>query len=109
VIEGDNVFVGTRTGSGKSLTYESFPVVKPNSIVLVIAPLVTIMSEQCKKLENFGFHTTFIGKDVSENDSIENGMYNFVFGSPEMLVADKKWREVLNFSVQYQKQVHHSM
>lgn len=53
------------------------------------------MSDQCKQLENLGFHATFIGKDVSENDSIENGMCDFVFWSPQILVADTKWREII--------------
>ena len=37
----------TRTGSGKSLTYESIPVLISNTSVLVVAPLLTIMEEQC--------------------------------------------------------------
>lgn len=78
VINGHNVFVGTRTGSGKSLTYECLPIVRPKSITLVIAPLVTIMSEQCSKLERLGFRVTYmyIGKDYSETENIKRGMYD---------------------------------
>lgn len=72
VINGHDVFVGTRTGSGKSLTNECLPIVRPKSITLVIAPLVTIMSEQCSKLERLGFRVTYIGK---ETENIKRGMY----------------------------------
>lgn len=102
ISEGNDVFVGTKTGSGKSMTYESFPVIKPGSTVLVIAPLLTIMSEQSEKLQKLGFKATYIGKNVSENEAIEQGKYDFVFGSPEVLVGDTKWREILKSDV-YQK------
>uniref|UniRef100_K1Q7D6 Bloom syndrome-like protein n=1 Tax=Magallana gigas TaxID=29159 RepID=K1Q7D6_MAGGI len=71
VINGHDVFVGTRTGSGKSLTNECLPIVRPKSITLVIAPLVTIMSEQCSKLERLGFRVTYIGK---ETENIKRGI-----------------------------------
>jgi superfamily II DNA helicase RecQ len=32
------------------LSYESIPVIFPGSLVIVIAPLVSIMKEQCSKL-----------------------------------------------------------
>ena len=35
VIEGSGVFVSTQTGSGKSLTYECFPLVSPGKTVIV--------------------------------------------------------------------------
>ena len=39
VKEGKDVFVSTRTGSGKSLTYECYPLLSPGKSVNVIAPL----------------------------------------------------------------------
>ena len=62
VIDGNDIFVGTKTGSGKSLTYECFPVIKADSTVLIIGPLVTIMSEQFEKLEKCGFGLHTLGK-----------------------------------------------
>lgn len=103
VINGHDVFVGTRTGSGKSLTYECLPIARPKSITLVIAPLVTIMSEHCSKLERLGFRATYIGKDHSEMENIKRGLYDFVFGSPEILVGDVTWREVLKTQVYQEK------
>lgn len=53
--QGRDVFLSTRTGSGKSLTYECFPLVYPNTCVLVIAPLINIMTEQCNKINKARF------------------------------------------------------
>ncbi|XP_061184850.1 ATP-dependent DNA helicase RecQ-like [Saccostrea echinata] len=84
-----DVFVGTRTGSGKSLVYESIPVIKPG-IVVIVAPLLSIMREQVEKLNNFGLAATYIRKNVEENERIEAGQYDFVFGSPERLVGERR-------------------
>jgi superfamily II DNA helicase RecQ len=97
--DGKDVFIGTKTGSGKSLSYESIPVIFPGSLVIVIAPLVSIMKEQCSKLNKLGFNATYIGKDASESDRIIRGLFEFLFGSPEQLVGEVKWREMLKSDV----------
>ena len=102
--DGKDVFVGTKTGSGKSLTYESIPVVFPGSCAVIFAPLISIMSEQCKKLEGLGFNAIYIGKDSSENDLIEKTELDFIYGSPEQLVRDLKWCSVLKSS-QFQEKI----
>lgn len=50
------------------MTSQAIPVVFPGSCVEIIAPLISIMSDQCKKLEGLGFNATYIGKDPSEDD-----------------------------------------
>ncbi|XP_033724869.1 ATP-dependent DNA helicase Q-like SIM [Pecten maximus] len=102
--EGKDVFIGTRTGSGKSLAYECYPLVSKGAIVLVIAPLVNIMSEQCKRLIDHGFKATYIGKDHHDDERIAEGYYDFVFGSPECFLDDTKWRNMLKSSV-YQERL----
>jgi superfamily II DNA helicase RecQ len=67
-------------------------------------PLISIMSEQCKKLEGLGFNAIYIGKDSSENDLIEKTELDFIYGSPEQLVRDLKWRSVLKSS-QFQEKI----
>ena len=62
--DGKDVFIGTKSGSGKSLSYESIPVIFPGSLVIVIAPLVSIMKEQCSKLNKLGCNATYVGKDA---------------------------------------------
>lgn len=64
VSDGRDVFVGTKTGSGKSLTYECIPLLFTGACVVIITPLIsiTILSEQCIKLTALGFKATYIGK-----------------------------------------------
>ncbi|XP_061166282.1 recQ-like DNA helicase BLM [Saccostrea echinata] len=98
-----DVFVGTRTGSGKSLVYESIPVIKPG-IVVIVAPLLSIMREQVEKLNNFGLAATYIGKNVEENEKIEAGQYDFVVGSPERLIGERRWRDMFK-SEEYRRRL----
>ncbi|XP_061190405.1 ATP-dependent DNA helicase RecQ-like [Saccostrea echinata] len=98
-----DVFVGTRTGSGKSLVYESIPIIKPG-IVVIVAPLLSIMREQVEKLNNFGLAATYIGKNVEENKKIEAGQYDFVFSSPERLIVERRWRDMFK-SEEYRRRL----
>ena len=102
--EGSDVFVGTRTGSGKSLIYECMPIIFQEScVVVVIAPLLAIMEEQCKRLTSLGFKATYIGRDAMDNISLEKGLFQFVFASPEVLVGDVTWRAILNSKIYQEK------
>lgn len=56
-----------------------------------------------KKLNKIGFKATYLGKDSAENEKIEQGSYDFIFGSPEMFVGNQKWRELLLSSVYQNK------
>ena len=49
VLSNKDVFVGTRTGSGKSLIYERIPLIRPG-VIVIVAPLLSIMREQVEKL-----------------------------------------------------------
>lgn len=100
-----DVFLSLRTGGGKSLCYMAFPIfyeysnsldVQPQ--VLIISPLLSIMKEQTDLLASKGFTATFIGKDKSEDASILDGKYQFVFSSPEAILQNDKWRDMLSGS-----------
>jgi ATP-dependent DNA helicase RecQ len=88
--------VGTKTGSGKSLIYECIPAVLPDSAVIVLTPLLSIMKEQTERLCELGFRATYIWKDATEDEQILQGQYQFVFGSPESIVGDKKWTDMIS-------------
>lgn len=100
-----DVFLSLRTSGGKSLCYMAFPIfyeysnsldVQPQ--VLIISPLLSIMKEQTDLLASKGFTATFIGKDKSEDASILDGKYQFVFSSPEAILQNDKWRDMLSGS-----------
>jgi superfamily II DNA helicase RecQ len=71
---GNNVFVSYKTGSGKSLCYEAFPLfcylqgINKSIVVIIIEPLISIMDQQVKCLTDIGFTATYIGRDTEEND-----------------------------------------
>jgi superfamily II DNA helicase RecQ len=96
VVEKRYVFVGTKAGSGKSLTYGCIPVVCPGYCVVIITPLLSIMNEQCMKLKALGFRAPYIGKDSRETENLLTARFNFVYGSPENIVGDRKWRTFSN-------------
>ena len=58
VCSGHDVFVGTKTGSGKSMIYECIPVILPDAIVVIVAPLLSIMKEQTERLRSLGLNAT---------------------------------------------------
>ena len=105
LVEGKDVFVGTRTGSGKSLIYESSPILfGKSSVCVIISPLLSIMKEQVNRLSNLGFTATFIGKKNCNIDDVTRGYYQFVFGTPEILVGTDEWRGIFRhpeFSPRY--------
>ncbi|XP_056022113.1 uncharacterized protein LOC125660396 [Ostrea edulis] len=103
--QGQDVFVGTRTGSGKSLIYESSPVVFGQSTVcVIISPLLSITKEQVNRLTGLGFRATYVGMSYCCKDDVSKGYYLFVFGSPEALVGNDEWRDIFRhpeFSVRH--------
>ena len=96
--EGKDVFIGTKTGSGKSLSYEAAPIIFDDiAVTLIVAPLVGIMKEQVDHLSKLGYKAILIEADTAI-EAVARGYYNFVFGSPEILVGDPKWRDVIKSS-----------
>jgi superfamily II DNA helicase RecQ len=58
VLNGGDVFLSTKTGSGKSMSYQAIPVVGKlrgkKWLVVVVTPLVSIMKEQTQNLQSLG-------------------------------------------------------
>ena len=90
---GQDVFLSTKTGGGKSVCYQGFPLIWREShvnepcSVLVVTPLLSIMKEQCDFLEEQGFAATYIGRSTEGDKAIEAGKLDFVFSSPENLLS----------------------
>ena len=89
--QGYDAFLSVKT---KSLCYQAFPVLKERenvheAQVLVISPLIAIMEENCKSLQNLGFSATYIGRNDSEASDIQLGKFQFLFATPETIVGIK--------------------
>nr|XP_002739720.2 PREDICTED: ATP-dependent DNA helicase Q-like SIM-like [Saccoglossus kowalevskii] len=105
LLKGEDVFLSTRTSSGKSLCYQAMPTILrerqrcTEPIVLIISPLISIMREQVEMLQALGFSATFIGMDVSQNQDILEGKYSFIYTNPESILGNDRWREMLKSKV----------
>ncbi len=110
LLGGQDVFVIQPTGSGKSLIYQSAPVVfdfvsplsHGKSIALVISPLSSLMQDQVRYLKSIGISAEFIGEEQTSevaNRLVERGECQIVFGSPEAFLHSKRWRAVINSDV----------
>lgn len=98
--QGKDVFLCTRTGSEPT---SAFPVLRPGKCVVVVAPLLSVMQEQCYKLNNLGFKATFIGKDFRESGALEQCAFDFAFGSSEFFINNSNWREMLKSEIYQSK------
>jgi superfamily II DNA helicase RecQ len=75
----------------------------PNKpILLVISPLVSLIKSHIHELNDHGISCVWLsGDDADENANI-NGEFSIVFASPESIVKNQKWREMLRGKI-YQK------
>ena len=102
IVAGNDVFVALPTGYGKSLCYALLPTVfdfvrgrPPNSsIVLCVSPLISLMVDQKEQYSKRGLAVDFVGSG-EERERIANGQCQLVCISPEALLCNLYWREVL--------------
>ena len=99
-VQGNDVFISLPTGSRRSLCYSILPdvfdalrtQVEP-SIVIVVSPL---MKDQVRSMTERGMTAVFVG-DCNEEmvGSVCMGAYQLVYLSPEVLLTDERWRDML--------------
>ena len=68
-------------------------------IVLVVAPLLSLMKDQVAYLTECGVRACMIGASQATDKEIKAGKFEIVFGSPEILVGQKSWRLALQEGV----------
>ena len=116
LIKGQDVFIVQPTGSGKSLIFQSAPIVfdimkplqKGKSIAIVISPLVSLMEDQVGFLKSIGIMAEFVGddqKDEGAKKMVEQGECQIVYGSPEAFLSSKRWRAMLSSEI-YKERLH---
>ena len=95
------------TGFGKSLVFQIAPLVHAelskfnhrftaNPIIIVISPLASLIEDHTIFLRNLNIKAGFIGDDKSVNVKIEKGECSIVFSSPESLLRNGRWRNMLS-------------
>lgn len=93
ILSGRDVFAVMPTGAGKSVCYQ-IPAMLLPGITLVISPLISLMQDQVKALNEAGVSAAFINSALSENAYFETirkaqqGFYKIMYVAPERLVTD---------------------
>lgn len=90
IFAGHDVLGIMPTGAGKSLCYQ-LPALMLNGITLVISPLISLMSDQVKALNQAGVHAAYINSSLTENQIrmalsyASQGRYKIIYVAPERL------------------------
>ena len=100
---GNDVFCCLPTGYGKSLCYALLPklydklrATSSSSIVICISPLVALMEDQYGKFTKMGLSCTFLSQFHQQHvDEIRQGAVQLIFVTPELLLNNFQWRELL--------------
>ena len=93
ILTGRDAFAVMPTGAGKSVCYQ-IPAVLLPGITLVISPLISLMQDQVKALNEAGVPAAFINSSLSEKDYNETirrarqGVYKIIYIAPERLVTE---------------------
>ena len=74
------------------------------SIVLCISPLTALMMEQRTKFSVRGMSSEYIQQDIEAMDRVIRGMVQLLYVSPESILSNPQWRDMLLLPV-YQKKV----
>ena len=90
ILAGHDVLGIMPTGAGKSLCYQ-LPALMLIGITLVISPLISLMSDQVKALNQAGVHAAYINSSLTENQIrmalsyASQGRYKIIYVAPERL------------------------
>lgn len=93
VLDGRDILAVMPTGAGKSLCYQ-VPAMLLSGVTLVISPLISLMQDQVKALNEAGVDAAFINSSLSENemhDTFKNamkGQYKIIYVAPERLMSE---------------------
>ena len=94
ILDGRDVLGIMPTGAGKSLCYQLPALMmgaEEGRVTLVISPLISLMADQVKALNQAGIHAAYINSTLTENqirlalEYARQGRYTLVYVTPERL------------------------
>ncbi len=98
-LEGRDTLVVMPTGAGKSLCYQ-LPALAGQGLVVVVSPLIALMNDQWKRLEETGVRAVMLASGMEDGHNaralldIESGWAQLVLAAPERF-ASRPFREAL--------------
>jgi ATP-dependent DNA helicase RecQ len=98
-LDGRDSLVVMPTGAGKSLCYQ-LPALAGRGLVVVVSPLIALMNDQWKRLEETGVKAVMLASGMEEGHNaralldIESGWAQLVLAAPERF-ASRAFREAL--------------
>lgn len=104
VLSGRDVMAVMPTGAGKSLCYQ-IPALLLPGITLVISPLISLMQDQVKSLNEAGIHAAYINSSLTETQiskaisRAQAGVYKIIYVAPERLESTEFIRFALNSNI----------
>ncbi len=99
ILEGRDVLGIMPTGAGKSVCYQ-IPALCMEGITIVVSPLISLMMDQVKALNQAGVHAAYINSALTENQitkaliNAAAGQYKIIYVAPERLETER----FLNFA-----------
>jgi ATP-dependent DNA helicase RecQ len=90
ILSGNDALAIMPTGAGKSLCYQ-VPALMLSGITIVISPLISLMQDQVKALNEAGIHAAFINSSLTEGQISKalslaaQGTYKIIYVAPERL------------------------
>ncbi len=93
IISGNDVLGIMPTGGGKSLCFQ-IPAIMFKGITLVISPLISLMQDQVKSLNQIGIRAAYINSSLTNTqiskvvENAKNGIYKVIYVAPERLLTN---------------------